>query len=71
MYEDLGDDFFGQNQEGVLLGIEALLCQRFLDPQRGKGTLEIQNLNAIRVKASQQLMAMWLGGKLVAKNLTI
>jgi hypothetical protein len=27
-------------------------------------------MNAIRLKVTQQLMAMWLGGKLVAKNLT-
>jgi hypothetical protein len=41
MYEDLGDDFFGQNQDGVLVGIEAFLCQRFLDPQRERSRSKI------------------------------
>jgi hypothetical protein len=44
MHEDVGYDFVGQCQDGVLVGIEPLLHEHFFFPQCGKGSFEMGDL---------------------------
>jgi hypothetical protein len=45
MYENLGDDFVRQGQDGVPVRIEALLGNCLLDPQFGHSSLKVRDLS--------------------------